>query len=208
MIRDFSAMNPSESSFIYRKLIDPILRPLHLEVSSLIRENQTVIDVACGTGALSFLMAERAGRVVGIDISQAMIDAANEAKGKRGLGNVDFFQMDAANLRRFRDGEFNVSTLSMAMHQFPQELGLGVLKELKRISSEIIIADYACPFPNGFGGSAARIIERFAGREHHRNFRAFIDKGGLGPMLESAGWTRVHESLIIAGIFSMVKCRK
>lgn len=200
-------MIPSENTFIYSKLIDPILKPLHLEVHSLIRKNQSVIDVACGTGALSLLMAEKANRVVGIDISQAMIDAADKAREKKGLRNVDFFQMDAANLRHFRDGEFDVSTLSMAAHQFPQGLGLGVLKELKRISGEIIIADYAFPFPNGFGGSAARIIERFAGREHHRNFRSFIDSGGLKPMLESAGLTKVYESMQIAGVFSVVKCR-
>lgn len=201
-------MNSSEDAFIYKKLIDPILRPLHLELRSLIRENQTVLDIACGTGALAFLMSEKASRVVGIDLSNAMIDAANKVKEKKRLGNVDFFQMDAANLEQFHDGEFDVSTVSMAIHQFPQELCPVILIELKRISDEIIIADYAYPFSNSFGGIIARTIERFAGIEHHRNFRSFIDNGGLGPMLKTAGLTKIYESQRKYGIFSVVKCGK
>ncbi len=201
-------MIPSDSAFIYRRLIDPILRPLHLEVRSLIRKNQSVIDIACGTGALVFLMAEKASRVVGIDLSQPMVDAALRTTQKKRLGNVGFFQMDAAELRQFHDDEFDVSTLSMAIHQFPQDLGLAVLIELKRISNEIIIADYAYPFSHGLSGMTARVIERFAGKEHHRNFRAYIKNGGLLPLLKAAGLTRVYESERKSGIFSVIRCSR
>ncbi len=201
-------MSFDESAFIYKTLIDPILRPLHLGVMSLIKKNQSVIDIACGTGALSFLMAEKAIRVVGIDLSQSMINNALIIKEKRSIGNADFFRMDATRLEQFHDGEFDVSTISMAIHQFPRELRLAVLRELKRISREIIIADYAYPFSHGFSGMTARAIERFAGREHHRNFRSFIDNGGLSPLLESAGLTKVYESERKFGIFSVVKCSR
>jgi hypothetical protein len=117
---------------------------------------------------------------VGIDISQAMIDAANEAKEEGASGMWISFKMDAAICGRFRDGD--VQRLHALDGDAPvsQELGLGVLKELKRISRRSSSRITPVPSRTDSAAQPPRIIERFAGREHHRNFRAFIDKGGLG----------------------------
>lgn len=55
-------------------------------------EDYLVLDVGCGTGALSFQVAKKARKVIGIDISeQAIGEARKRAEGS----NASFFVMDA-----------------------------------------------------------------------------------------------------------------
>jgi len=48
----------------------------------------TVLDLGCGTGALSRVMAARADRVLGIDLAPAMIERARAESA--GIANVEF----------------------------------------------------------------------------------------------------------------------
>jgi 2-polyprenyl-3-methyl-5-hydroxy-6-metoxy-1,4-benzoquinol methylase len=50
------------------------------------------IDMGCGTGVFSFYMAEKAGRVVGIDGAAGMVQFCEEQRRDRGLQNVRFSQ--------------------------------------------------------------------------------------------------------------------
>lgn len=66
----------------------------------------TVVDVACGTG-LNFALLERAvgpsGRIVGVDLTDAMLDRARRRTDAHGWGNVRLVQADAAEFV-FPDG--------------------------------------------------------------------------------------------------------
>ncbi len=53
----------------------------------------TVLDLACGTGNVSELLAQRGYKVVGVDISPAMVEVAR-SKG----GQVDYIVQDIADL--------------------------------------------------------------------------------------------------------------
>ncbi|WP_426625296.1 class I SAM-dependent methyltransferase [Leifsonia sp. McL0607] len=59
----------------------------------------TVVDLACGTG-LNFPLLERAigpdGRIVGVDLTDAMLDRARRRVEANGWGNVSLLQADAA----------------------------------------------------------------------------------------------------------------
>jgi ubiquinone/menaquinone biosynthesis C-methylase UbiE len=62
---------------------------------------QRVLDVACGTGVLALACARAvgpAGQVVGVDLSEGMVIAADGAARAAGLGNVRFARMDAESL--------------------------------------------------------------------------------------------------------------
>lgn len=56
-----------------------------------------VLDVGCGTGALSLALASRlsTGRVVGADLSAPMLARARERAAAQGLTNVSFVEADA-----------------------------------------------------------------------------------------------------------------
>lgn len=53
-----------------------------------------ILDLGCGPGFYSAILAQRGAKVTGIDQSKFLIDKANEHKAKLGLGNVGFVQAD------------------------------------------------------------------------------------------------------------------
>jgi ubiquinone/menaquinone biosynthesis C-methylase UbiE len=64
-----------------------------------LRPGDTVIDIACGTG-LNFALIEEAigpdGRIVGVDLTDAMLAQAQDRVGTNGWSNVSLVQSDAA----------------------------------------------------------------------------------------------------------------
>jgi len=76
--------------------------------------DEVVLDVGTGTGAVALALAPDAGRVIGRDISEGMLDRAREKADERGLGNVSFGE------GRFRKPnvtvDVDVVTSNFAMH--------------------------------------------------------------------------------------------
>src|SRR3990172_3207387 len=60
---------------------------------ALLREGDTVLDLGSGAGLDCFLAAEKVGkqgRVIGVDMTQAMIEKARENSRKSSYENVEF----------------------------------------------------------------------------------------------------------------------
>jgi len=71
-----------------------------LAVSAPIPANAHVLDLGCGAGLDSLILARRVGptgRVVGVDFSEAMLTRARQAAGEAGV-DVTFHQGDAERL--------------------------------------------------------------------------------------------------------------
>lgn len=66
-----------------------------------------VLEYGCGTGGHSLEIAQRGGRVTGIDISAVGIAMAEEKARSLGLDNATYRVMDAENLE-FEDGSFDL----------------------------------------------------------------------------------------------------
>jgi len=64
-----------------------------------LRPGDTVVDLACGTG-LNFNMLEavvqRQGTIIGVDLSDAMLDVARRRATAAGWGNIELVQADMA----------------------------------------------------------------------------------------------------------------
>ena len=62
--------------------------------------NETVLDIGCGPGPLSMEAASRLpnGNLLGIDLSESMIDLAKNLARTRKVGNVGFQYGDALSL--------------------------------------------------------------------------------------------------------------
>ncbi len=203
-------MGFSVQGFFYQVFIDPLINGLRRSVASMILPDEKVIDVACGTGALSLAMARHAGHVTGIDLSEEMISTARRTAQKRQSSNVTFVLLDATDLSCYSDNSFDVAVSTLAMHQFDPETGVKVLMEMRRISKRIIIADYNCPLRSGPAAFLARSIERAARGDHYRNFRKYMARDGLNRLAAEAGLTitsRVERGegvFLIAGLALMV----
>jgi SAM-dependent methyltransferase len=78
--------------------LDQRLEPLSDLLSELAAPgaNQALIDVGCGTGALTLRLAERtAGSVLAVDISELLLGVARRRSAERGIGHARFLCADA-----------------------------------------------------------------------------------------------------------------
>src|SRR5262252_3288143 len=69
--------------------------------------DDTVLDVACGTGMVACAFAAIVQRVTGIDITPAMLEQADLLAQRRGLTNLSWRQGDIETLP-FPDNNFSV----------------------------------------------------------------------------------------------------
>ncbi len=67
-----------------------------------LRHGDTVVDIGCGTG-LNFPLLEQAigpeGKIVGVDLTDAMLDLAQERADENDWSNIELVQSDAAKFR-------------------------------------------------------------------------------------------------------------
>ncbi len=180
-------MDFSFKGFLYRVFIDPLVNGLRRHVASMIQPDEKVIDIACGTGALSLAMARHAGHVTGIDFSDDMISTARRTAQRRRIANVSFELLDATDLSCYPDLSFDVAVSTLAMHQFEPETAVKVLEEMRRLAKRIIVADYNCPMTPGPAAWLAWGIERAARGDHYRNFGKYMARGGLSRLAAEAG---------------------
>lgn len=107
-------------------------RPLGEQAIELmgIASNAHVLDVGCGSGWATRLMAEKArdGRVVGIDIADEMITVAREASAH--FPNVEL-RVASAEALPFRAGEFTAAFSMESLYYYADVLV--ALKEIKRV---------------------------------------------------------------------------
>lgn len=86
-----------------------------------IPEGATVLDVACGRGAVLFPAAQRVGakgKVIGIDLANGMARETDSEIKRRGLTQAEARQMDAENLD-FPDSFFDVVLCGFSLQFFP-----------------------------------------------------------------------------------------
>jgi demethylmenaquinone methyltransferase/2-methoxy-6-polyprenyl-1,4-benzoquinol methylase len=94
--------------------------------------NEKVLDIACGTGDITFALGERlrAGEAVGLDITEAMIEIAEGKRSKRNVSNVSFRCADIMDMP-FPDSSFDVVTCGYALRNVPDVTS--ALIEIKRV---------------------------------------------------------------------------
>jgi len=101
-------------------------------ISPLINRNDFVLDLCCGTGTLTTMLAgsvHSGCNIVGVDLSEGQI---LQAIKKNLFTNLDFKVMDASNLK-FKNESFNIVLISAALHEMDKTLRSRVLQEVHRI---------------------------------------------------------------------------
>jgi SAM-dependent methyltransferase len=172
----------------YGRLLDPLNSDLHGFIADQVEPGARVLDVGCGTGALAFRLARKAGEVVGVELSPAMIAYANRRLGAAAARNVSFVLGDVtAALGGQPDGCFDVATIVLVLHEMPAEARAGVLREATRLARRVLCVDFHVPLPWSLTGLLFRSVELAAGREHFRAFRDFNGRGGIPGVAASAG---------------------
>jgi SAM-dependent methyltransferase len=97
---------------------DLAARALYPEVLGLVGRlaGQRVLDVGCGPGAFSRLLAYRGANVVGVDASPRMVAMARESAEEAGLGETARFEVaDASAPRALPRGPFDLVTFVLSL---------------------------------------------------------------------------------------------
>ena len=93
----------------------------------------TVLDLGCGSGLDALIAAKRvgsAGKVVGVDFSEAMLARAREAVVESGTTNVELRQADAEQLP-IREGEIDLALVNGIFNLNPARRS--IFNELSRV---------------------------------------------------------------------------
>jgi SAM-dependent methyltransferase len=94
-----------------------------MEIADL-QPGERVLDLACGTGLVTFRAAEAVGEegeVVATDISQKMVEEAGSRAAARGLSNVTFERVGAEESHAAH-GEFDAALCGLGIMYFPEPL--------------------------------------------------------------------------------------
>jgi SAM-dependent methyltransferase len=184
---------------LYAWTLDPLLRRLHQYVADHVEPTDRILDVGSGTGDLAWRLAPRAGAVVGVELSPAMVDYANGRIAERSVSNVSFVVGDASTaLAPLPDAHFDLATLVLVLHEMPTEAQAPVLSEVTRVARRLLCVDFRAPMPWNVAGIRNRVLEMAAGREHYRAFREFQRRGGSRGAAERAGLSFERVRLIDA----------
>ena len=86
------------------------------EISSKLRKNMNVLELACGSGQLTFRLADQVERWEATDFSPNMI---SEAQKQFVPANLHFDLQDATDLP-YADGSFDAVVIANALHIMPE----------------------------------------------------------------------------------------
>jgi demethylmenaquinone methyltransferase/2-methoxy-6-polyprenyl-1,4-benzoquinol methylase len=163
------------------------------------QKGSKILDVATGTGQQAFAFAKKGYEVIGIDLSEAML---NVAKKKNKFRNVKFEVADATNLP-FEDNSFDTSSISFALHDMPLSIREKVLKEMARVTKPegiIIVVDYDLP-KNKIGKFLIYHFIALIEAEYYKNFI----KSDLESLLSKNGIKIVEKDRVMHGVGRILK---
>jgi len=171
--------------FFYEKLISPQSDRLQTFLTIFARRGETALDIGCGVGALTFKLAKKCSKVVGVDASQKMISYAEKKRLESGATNVEFVCADAANLGTVHLRKFDVATLVLFLHEVDEATRRTVVRHLLSMATKIIIADFSAPFPKTASARRLKMQEFIAGKRHYRNFKNWMNNGAIDGFIDS-----------------------
>jgi ubiquinone/menaquinone biosynthesis C-methylase UbiE len=177
------------------KVYDLVLEPVNAPIRRVVQQTWPmapgwlVVDIACGTGAALAEYQAAGCRVIGTDVSAAMLAQARNRLGPE------------ADLRRIagpgvpvEDGCADGVLVSLVLHSLDRGDARQLLTEAARIAApggSILVTDFGVGqlrFPRGYlTRGLAGLAEAAAGPAHARHCLAYLRAGGLPSLAAEAG---------------------
>jgi demethylmenaquinone methyltransferase/2-methoxy-6-polyprenyl-1,4-benzoquinol methylase len=184
------------------RFYDPLLyfgiRRLRIRVMELLQscKDRRILDLCCGTGNQLKLLAENGfDDLHCLDISEAMLDIARQDAER-----LHIYRKDATSTG-FAAGTFDVVLLSFAIHEKEERIQYGLLDEAHRLLNTeglLLVVDYIFDQHTKLTGRITiPLIERLAGKQHYRNFRAFVRRKGLSGLISEKMFTIISSERML-----------
>jgi ubiquinone/menaquinone biosynthesis C-methylase UbiE len=159
------------------------------------KPGDSVLDIACGTGAVTRLAAERAatGRVVGLDLNPGMLGVARSVPTTGAL--IEWREGSALNLP-FGDCSFDLVLCQLGLQFFPDRPL--ALREMKRVlvpSGRVALSVYSAIERTPAANAFAKALDRHLGPDASRIKRAehiFAAADEIGALMTGEGLVQVN----------------
>ncbi len=118
--------------------------------NNYVRDGMRVLEIGCGTGTLTLMMAQRGASVTGIDASPRMLaEAEKKIKEAKLEERVSLKYMDAALIgERFAAGSFDLIVSTLVFSELPPDEQRFVLEACEKLlapNGRLLIADEVDP---------------------------------------------------------------
>jgi phosphatidylethanolamine/phosphatidyl-N-methylethanolamine N-methyltransferase len=191
-------------SVVYDLIFGPTLHPGRIEALKTmnIRPGDEVLEVGVGTG-INLSMYPSTCSVVGIDLSEPMLEKAREKVIEKGLRNCRVLEMDAAKMA-FPDESFDIVYAPYLISVVPDPVK--VAQEMKRVCKKdgrVIILNH---FKSDTNALLARMETLISPLTVHIGFKADLDLHGF---LTQADLTPLSvEKVNLLNMWTLVTCKK
>ena len=184
-LADFHTTRPGVAEAVLSRTVAGHHSPYRWLARAVSADARSVLDLACGSGAVSRELAKPGRTVVGLDLSNDELALAAE----RGPG--PWVRADALRLP-FRDGSVDVVTSSM---------GLVVVTPLHELLAEIVrvlrpggVLAAIAPAVRPLRPADLRVLSRISGRLRAKpQFPGPVELAGFRRTLAAAGLTRMED---------------
>jgi len=156
-----------------------------LVAAAELRGGEQALDLGCGTGHSTLALAARAGHVVGLDLTEAMLAEARRLAAERGTGNVRFERGDAED-PPYPDASFDVVSSRVSAHHYARpERAVEQAARLLRPGGWLVVSDSVAP-EDPAQDTFLNAIELLRDPSHVRNHRvsewcAWMRAAGFAP---------------------------
>lgn len=140
---------PSRYDSAIRILTLGRLDKVYDHLASRIRKGQRVLDLGCGTGALTLRAAQKGAAVKGIDVNPQMLEIAQKRADEAGLAqNVELCEMGVAELGSEKSESVDVVMSGLCFSELTGNELAFALKQVSRILKPgglLLVADEVQP---------------------------------------------------------------
>lgn len=167
-----------------------------------LRPNDRVLDIACGTGVVTRLAAERitVGRIVGLDLNPGMLAVARIA-GKG--APIEWLEGSALSLP-FEDSCFDVLFCQLGLQFFPdRSLALREMKRVLAPLGRVALSVYSAIEHTPAAYAFVRALDRHLGTDASKIKRSehiFGDVGEIETLMTEAGFEQVTVDTVLKRI--------
>ena len=179
------------------------------------------LDLACGTGDLCFLLAQRfpEGRIQGLDFNDEMLAKAHE---RNNFKNISFINQDMCNLKSISSGSIDIVTGGYALRNAPDlNSALNEVFRVLKVGGIASFLDFSKP-PKKWLQKMHYVILKswgslwgvlFHGRPEVYAYLAeslsvFPDREQLKQKFKSHGFQEISSQLLFGGMLEIIQCKK